>query len=117
MSADLFSPDSYDFELPPERIAQHAAEPRDSSRLLVLHRANGKLEHRRFSDLPEYYGSEDLLVANNTRVLRPGSWADGSSTESRARKKAAKSNSSSSRNAARAPGKACFTPRPSTSRG
>lgn len=43
--------------------------PRDSSRLLVLHRDTGTLEHRVFRDLPEYLRPEDLLVLNNTRVL------------------------------------------------
>jgi S-adenosylmethionine:tRNA ribosyltransferase-isomerase len=60
----------YDYQLPEELIAQKPAEPRDSSRLLVIHRAQGRWEHRRFSDLPEYLDSKDLLVANNTRVLK-----------------------------------------------
>ena len=59
----------FDYELPPELIAQHPAKERDASRLLVLHRASGKIEHRSFSDLPEYLSSTDLLVLNNTRVF------------------------------------------------
>jgi S-adenosylmethionine:tRNA ribosyltransferase-isomerase len=67
---DLNSLDSYDFHLPEGQIAQAPAEPRDSSRLLVLHRAERRWEHRIFRELPEYLGSSDLLVVNNTRVLR-----------------------------------------------
>jgi len=59
----------FDYELPPEYIAQTPAEPRDASRLLVLHRDTGALEHRRFSDLPEYLQPGDLLVVNETRVI------------------------------------------------
>ena len=59
----------FDYELPPEYIAQTPAEPRDSARLLVLHRGTGALEHRRFSDLPEYLQPNDLLVVNETRVI------------------------------------------------
>lgn len=67
---DLESLSSYDYELPEKLIAQVPAEPRDSSRLLVLHRASGKWEHRHFRDLPEYFDSKDLFVANNTQVLK-----------------------------------------------
>jgi S-adenosylmethionine:tRNA ribosyltransferase-isomerase len=55
--------------LPPEQIAQTAAEPRDSARLLVIHRADGRLEHRIFRDLPDYLRPGDLLVLNQTRVI------------------------------------------------
>jgi S-adenosylmethionine:tRNA ribosyltransferase-isomerase len=58
----------FDYELPPERIAQTPIEPRDASRLLVL-RADGRREHRRFPDLTEYLSAGDLLVFNDTRVL------------------------------------------------
>ena len=61
--------DELNFELPPERIAQQPAEPRDSSRLLVLHRAEGRIEHRVSRDLPEYLRRSDCLVRNITRVI------------------------------------------------
>lgn len=61
--------DDFDYELPEERIAQAPAEPRDSCRLLVLHRQDGSLEHRRFTDILDYLDPGDLLVANRTRVL------------------------------------------------
>ena len=57
------------YELPPELIAQHPAQPRDSSRLLVYHRNTGKIVHRIFRDITEYLGKNDVLVMNNTRVI------------------------------------------------
>ena len=59
----------FNYYLPQESIAQTPAEPRDSSRLLVLHRENGKIEHRKFSDIGEYLRPNDLLVINQTRVI------------------------------------------------
>jgi S-adenosylmethionine:tRNA ribosyltransferase-isomerase len=59
----------FDYHLPEPSIAQTPAEPRDSSRLLVLHRETGELEHRVFRDVGEYLRSEDLLVLNRTRVI------------------------------------------------
>ncbi len=65
---DLLS--SYSFDLPEELIAQQPIQPRDASRLLVVHRKEGKWEHRNFKDLPEYLDSNDFMIANNTRVLK-----------------------------------------------
>ena len=59
----------FDYDLPPERIAQHPVEPRDASRLLVLHRGTGAIEHRQFRDLSEYLTPGDVLVLNQTRVI------------------------------------------------
>ncbi|NDJ87207.1 MAG: tRNA preQ1(34) S-adenosylmethionine ribosyltransferase-isomerase QueA [Chloroflexi bacterium] len=61
--------EDFDYELPPDYIAQTPVEPRDASRLLVLDRATGKREHRQFSDLPEYLRAGDVLVLNQTRVI------------------------------------------------
>lgn len=61
---------SYDFELPPELIATVPAARRDESRLFVYHREGNRVEHRRFSDLPEYIRPDDLLVLNNSKVRR-----------------------------------------------
>src|SRR6185312_2463873 len=61
--------DDFDYRLPPELIAQTPVEPRDSSRLLVIHRDSGTLEHRSFRDIGEYLRPGDLLVANQSRVL------------------------------------------------
>jgi S-adenosylmethionine:tRNA ribosyltransferase-isomerase len=57
------------FDLPPDLIAQTPVAQRDQSRLLVLHRAAGRLEHRRFQDLPAYLRPGDTLVLNNSRVI------------------------------------------------
>jgi S-adenosylmethionine:tRNA ribosyltransferase-isomerase len=59
----------FDYDLPSESIAQYALEPRDASRLLVIHRDNGELEHRIFRDLTEYLRAGDVLVLNQTRVI------------------------------------------------
>ncbi|EOU1681412.1 TPA: tRNA preQ1(34) S-adenosylmethionine ribosyltransferase-isomerase QueA [Clostridium perfringens] len=57
------------FELPEELIAQYPLEKRDSSRLMVLDKKNGEIEHRKFHDILEYLNEGDTLVLNNTRVL------------------------------------------------
>jgi len=59
----------FDYDLPPEFIAQTPVEPRDSSRLLIMNRATGSLEHRIFRDIGEYLRPGDLLVVNLTRVI------------------------------------------------
>ena len=61
--------DDFDYELPAELIAQEPAEPRDSSRLLVLGRRDGALRHLAFSDLPGCLQPNDLLVFNDSRVF------------------------------------------------
>ena len=55
--------------MPPELIAQEPIEPRDSSKLLVLDRQSGRIEHRRFTDINCYFKPGDLLVVNDTKVL------------------------------------------------
>lgn len=59
----------FDYYLPPELIAQTPIEPRDASRLLVVHRQDGRLEHRVFRDIVDYLRPGDLLVANDSRVI------------------------------------------------
>jgi S-adenosylmethionine:tRNA ribosyltransferase-isomerase len=58
-----------DYDLPTELIAQRPLERRDQSRLLVYDRASGDVRHRRFSELPQELEPEELVVANDTRVL------------------------------------------------
>jgi S-adenosylmethionine:tRNA ribosyltransferase-isomerase len=60
---------AFDFALPDELIAQHPAEPRDASRLMVVRRGSGRIEHRAFSELPGLLSAGDVLVRNDTRVV------------------------------------------------
>ena len=59
----------FDFYLPEELIAQHPLEQRDSSRLMVLDKETGEINHKTFHDIVEYLNEGDTLVLNNTRVL------------------------------------------------
>lgn len=59
----------FDYELPQAQIAQHPIEPRDHSRLLVVDKLTGEIEHKHFYDLVEYLKPGDLLVFNDTRVI------------------------------------------------
>lgn len=61
--------DSYDYDLPDDLIAQAPAEPRDSSRMMVVPLAGGPIAHRGVRDLPDYLGEGDLLVFNDTKVI------------------------------------------------
>jgi S-adenosylmethionine:tRNA ribosyltransferase-isomerase len=70
MDAPRLKVDDFDYELPPEAIAQTPAEPRDASRLLVLDRSRpGRLEHATFRDIGRWLRPRDLLVVNDSRVL------------------------------------------------
>jgi S-adenosylmethionine:tRNA ribosyltransferase-isomerase len=60
---------AFDYHLPPERIAQVPASPRDQSRLMVVHRNDGSLQHRRFHEIADGLRSGDVLVLNATRVF------------------------------------------------
>lgn len=57
------------YDLPGELIAQHPAEPRDSSRLMVVNKTSGECTHRHFRDITEYIGPDDCLILNDTKVL------------------------------------------------
>lgn len=59
----------FDFYLPEELIAQHPLEKRDSSRLMVLNKKTGEIEHRHFHDIVDYLNEGDTIVLNNTRVM------------------------------------------------
>ncbi len=68
--ADGLRTSDYDFALPADRIAQVPVTRRDESRLMVVNRASGGIEHRRFRDLAELMLPGDALVLNTTRVFR-----------------------------------------------
>src|SRR5215469_11434769 len=59
----------FHFDLPPELIAQHPSPARDESRLLVLHRKENQVEHKRFPDLLSFLKPGDVLVLNDSRVI------------------------------------------------
>ena len=59
----------FDTKMPSELIATHPCENRDESRLMVLHRSTGEIEHRTFKDLLEFFNPHDLLVFNDTQVF------------------------------------------------
>ncbi|MEO5904669.1 MAG: tRNA preQ1(34) S-adenosylmethionine ribosyltransferase-isomerase QueA [Gemmatimonadaceae bacterium] len=69
MIADGSRTDHYDFHLPPDQIAQVPAERRDESRLMVVDRDTGAIEHRRFHDLVKLIPAGDTIVLNTTRVF------------------------------------------------
>ena len=60
----------YDFDLPPDRIAQTPTERRDESRLMIVRRATSEIEHRRFRDIVELIPPGDTIVVNTTKVFR-----------------------------------------------
>ena len=59
----------FDFELPQELIAQHPLDKRDESRLMVLHKNSGEIEHKHFYDIIDYLKPGDVLVRNNSKVI------------------------------------------------
>ena len=59
----------FKFPLPPNLIAQYPARFRDESRLMVIHREKGKIEHKIFKDIIKYFGKSDVFIMNNTKVF------------------------------------------------
>ncbi|MFN3916464.1 MAG: tRNA preQ1(34) S-adenosylmethionine ribosyltransferase-isomerase QueA [Flavobacteriales bacterium] len=59
----------FNFDLPKELIAEYPSDNRDEARLMVLHRDSGKIEHRLFKDLLEYFNDGDVMIRNNTKVF------------------------------------------------
>ncbi len=59
----------FNYELPPNLIAQYPAKERHDSRLMVVHRDTGEIEHKVFKDILEYFDEEDILIFNNTKVF------------------------------------------------
>lgn len=59
----------FDFELPEELIAKYPSENRDEARLMVVHKETGKIEHKLFKDLIDYFDEDDVMVLNNTKVF------------------------------------------------
>ena len=59
----------FSLRIPEELIAQYPAEPRGSSRLMVVHKQSGKIEHRYFKDILDYFGEGDVFIMNDTKVF------------------------------------------------
>jgi len=66
---DLMKKNSYHYDLPEELIAQYPLSERSNSRLLVLNKLNGQVEHNQFSNIADYFQSGDVLVINSTKVI------------------------------------------------
>ena len=60
---------NFDFKLPSELLAEYPTENRDEARLMVIHRDSGKIEHRLFKDLIDYFDEGDCMIINNTKVF------------------------------------------------
>ena len=60
---------NFNFDLPESLIAQYPSDERDQSRLMVLHKDTGKIEHRLFKDVLEYFDEGDTFIFNNTKVF------------------------------------------------
>ena len=71
----------YDYELPEELIAQRPLAARADSRMMVLHRETQQIEHRTFAELPHFLVPGDLLVLNNTRVVKARHFSDDGAIE------------------------------------
>jgi len=69
MTIDLLQRSSYHYDLPPELIAQYPLSQRESSRLMVVDRKSGTIQHRQFSDICDYLSAGDVLVINTTKVF------------------------------------------------
>lgn len=76
----LFTKD-YDYDLPEELIASRPLPDRSASRMLVIHRGSGRIEHRMFCDFESYLKPDDLLILNNTRVIPARVFSDDGKIE------------------------------------
>lgn len=61
----------FKFNLPQELIALHPAKNRDESRLMIVNRKTGEIEHKVFKDLLSYFGEKDVFIFNNTKFFLP----------------------------------------------
>jgi len=59
----------FDYPLPKKLIAQYPSQRRDSAKMMVVHRDTGEIEHKKFSNLPNYFRKNDLFIMNNTKVF------------------------------------------------
>ena len=69
LQKEMMKTSDFFYDLPKELIAQTPVEPRDHSRLMVLHKESGEVEHRHFYDVIDYLNPGDCLIVNDSRVL------------------------------------------------
>ncbi|GAB5556973.1 MAG: tRNA preQ1(34) S-adenosylmethionine ribosyltransferase-isomerase QueA [Schleiferiaceae bacterium] len=70
----------FNYDLPKELIAQHPVDHRDDSRLMVLHKETQTIEHKKFSDIIDYFDEGDSMVLNNTKVFPARMWGNKEKT-------------------------------------
>lgn len=73
----------FNFELPDNLIAQYPAKSRDESKLMVVHRESGKIEHKSFKDLTDYFEDKDVMIFNNTKVFPARLYGEKEKTNAR----------------------------------
>ena len=73
----------FDYPLPEKYIAQYPATRRDQSKLMIVHKETGEIEHKKFSNLPDYLRKNDLVIMNNTKVFPARLYANKDRTEAK----------------------------------
>ena len=73
----------FKFKLPEEKIALHPTRYRDESRLMVLHRKTGEIEHRMFKDILEYFDDKEVFIFNDTKIFQSRLYGKKEKTGSR----------------------------------
>ena len=73
----------FNFELPDNLIAQYPAKSRDESKLMVVHKESGKIEHKTFKDLTDYFEDKDVMIFNNTKVFPARLYGEKEKTNAR----------------------------------
>ena len=71
---------AFKFNLPKEQIALYPTKDRDGSKLMVLHKKDGKIEHKKFKDILDYFDEGDTFILNNTRVFPARMWGNKEKT-------------------------------------
>ena len=71
---------AFKFALPKEQIALYPTKDRDGSKLMVLHRKDGKIEHKKFKNILDYFDEGDTFILNNTKVFPARMWGNKEKT-------------------------------------
>ena len=73
----------FELEIPEKLIAQHPSKKRDECKLMVLNKSDGKIEHKKFKDIADYFNKGDVLVLNNTKVFPARLYANKDKSEAK----------------------------------